>query len=120
MLTLLIISIVVLVIGVILLHTESLDTLGFIATLVGVIAVIVIPLGWVINISSYNSNIQQYNAIKETIKIAREESISDIERAALTTKIIEVNEYLASAKYWNNTMFGDNIPDEFAELEYLK
>lgn len=74
----------------------------------------------VINHGSANSTISQYNAIKETIEETRENETSSIERATLTQNIIEVNQEIASYRYWNETIFHLFIPDKLAELEYLK
>jgi len=64
----------------------------------------------------------EYNAIKLTIKNTK---ISDsyIERAALIHKVIEINRYIASAKYWNSCAYGIfdwAYPDEVVKLSMLK
>jgi hypothetical protein len=61
-----------------------------------------------------------YQATKQTIDESRKGGISDVERAALTNKIIEINQELASAKWTKQHFFGDTIPQEYADLPYLK
>jgi len=73
----------------------------------------------------------EYNAIKTTIENARPTHLYrsnpvsgfDIERAALANKIIEINQYLASVKYWNSCAYGIfdwAYPDEVVKLPMLK
>ena len=64
----------------------------------------------------------EYNAIKLTIKNTKVAD-SYIERAALIHKIIEINRYIASAKYWNGCAYGIldwAYPDEVVKLPMLK
>lgn len=80
------------------------------------VALIMLP------ISYYNdmSKIKQYNSAEATIQEARTKNISDIERAALTTKIIDENQWLANEQYWNKTIFDLYIPNEVMKLQPLK
>jgi hypothetical protein len=66
------------------------------------------------------SNINDYYAVKSTIEESRKNDISEIERAALTTKIIETNEWLANVQYWNKTIFDIYVPNEVMNLKPLK
>ena len=64
----------------------------------------------------------EYNAIKLTIKNTKVDD-SYIERAALIHKIIDINRYIASAKYWNSCAYGIfdwAYPDEIIKLQMLK
>lgn len=65
--------------------------------------------------------IAEYYAVKQTIDNARATDITDIERAALTQKIVDTNKWLAGVKY-NNSIFllDDFIPDEVENLEPLR
>ena len=66
-------------------------------------------------------NVAQYYATKVTIEDARKNNPSEIERAALTKTIIEINQKLANDKYWNsNPWFDIYIYDGWAELPPLK
>lgn len=67
-----------------------------------------------------DSTIAQYEIIKETIEASRVEEMSELERATLTQKIIEVNQEIAGYKYWNETSWDIFTPDQLTELEYLK
>ncbi|MFB0831408.1 hypothetical protein ACEU2D_17625 [Brevibacillus laterosporus] len=67
-----------------------------------------------------NEKIEQYRVVKLTIDNSRNQVNSDIERAALTTQIIETNKWLSALKYKNETILDIFIPDEVMELEYLK
>lgn len=84
------------------------------------IATLILALILSINHGTANSKIAQYEVIKESIEVSRQEGSSDIERAALSQKIIQVNQEIASYKYWNGTMFHLMVPDKLAELEPLK
>ncbi|MNW63016.1 hypothetical protein D3C74_411820 [compost metagenome] len=84
------------------------ETLGFITlffVIISVVGTLVISIVWPAQFYEHKANIAVYHAISDSIENARTG---------------EVNETLASAKYWNKTIFGDLIPDEFAELDYLK
>nr|WP_145401679.1 hypothetical protein [Paenibacillus xylanexedens] len=93
---------------------------GIIITLIAGLGVLTVAMAWPTTYFENVVNIEVYETTKNSITYARESDLSEFERAALTSKIIEVNENLAKAKYWNNTMFGDLIPDKMAKLEYLK
>lgn len=110
----------ILVVGIYLLIKDEFDGLGFGLTLVSSIFLAIYLIIWPMSYYGYMSNIQEYNAVKNTVQDARENGDSEVERAALTTKIIEVNQSLASAKYWNATIFDYAIPDEYANLDQLK
>ena len=67
------------------------------------------------------SEINQYNAAVISIETAREnDNLNDYERAALTLKIITMNEWLANAQYWNDSMWDEFIPDEVMNLQPVK
>ena len=67
------------------------------------------------------SEINQYNAAVISIETAREnDNLNDYERAALTLKIITMNEWLANAQYWNDSIWDEFIPDEVMNLQPVK
>lgn len=116
-----IISALLLIAGIICLNKNDMSLTGTLLITIGgfglAVALITLP---VIN-SSVKSEIREYYAIQSTVEVARNsESISDIERAALTTKIIEANQWVVTQQYWNGTIFDIWIPDEVMELELLK
>jgi hypothetical protein len=90
--------------------------LSFLFSLVTIIALIILPISYY----DGKAEIKRYYALKQTIEDSRKNGISDVERAALTKKIAEYNADLANVKYWNDTIFDIYIPDELAELDYLK
>lgn len=81
---------------------------------------IIMLLAWPISHFGYKSQIQQYHVTKQSIERSRKNELSELERAALTNKIIELNRGLADAKYWKGTIMGIYIPDEIMELDYLE
>jgi hypothetical protein len=83
-------------------------------------AIFMVLLIWVVMYADSKSSAALYQATRITVEAAREGNVSEFERAALTTKIIEMNQILADAKYYNSTFVGDAISDDFADLEYLK
>lgn len=88
-----------------------------------IISGIILTLGVLLLPVSYygtKSEIQEYYSVKQTIKEARQADTSEVERATVTQKIIETNQWLASAKYWNNSIFDIYYPDEIESLEPLK
>ncbi|MEQ6355114.1 hypothetical protein ABNX05_10845 [Lysinibacillus sp. M3] len=67
-----------------------------------------------------DSNINNYNELKRTIDVVRSNEVSELERATITEKIIEINQEIASNNYWNETVFDIFIPDKLTKLEPLK
>ncbi len=94
--------------------------LGMLLTFLGAVGAVVLTIMLIVNHSTVNSIVAQYESVKTTIDQSRMNGVSDIERASLTQKIIETNQEIASYKYWNSTIFSDFIPNELAELEELK
>lgn len=99
---------------------EGLHFTSMVFTFIGGGALAIMLLIAAINQLGGRGEVERYHAIKETIEISRSENISEIERAALTKEIIEVNAHLASAKYWNENGFDIFIYDGVTELEPLK
>lgn len=73
-----------------------------------------------LNSYTVKGEIAEYYAVKATITNSRTTDIAEIERAALTQKIIETNKWLAKIQYDNNTIWDIFIPDEVNNLEPLK
>jgi hypothetical protein len=117
---------VIVIVGIVLCNTfdmwnhDVLYTLGGCLWMIGGIALIIIAIAWPSNYYEYKQKIVVYQATKQTIDESRKGGISDVERAALTNKIIEINQELASAKWTKQHFFGDTIPQEYADLPYLK
>jgi len=66
------------------------------------------------------AEVERYHALKESYEESRSQDLSEYERATIAQKIAEYNADIASKRYWNDTIFDIYIPDELAELEYLK
>ena len=69
---------------------------------------------------SVRGEIAQYYAVKASIADARVMNVTDIERAALTQKIIETNRWLAQIQFDNHNLWDMFIPDEVDNLKPLK
>lgn len=64
------------------------------------------------------ANIQEYEAFKKTVQISRLNELSEYERAAITKDVADWNQWIARAKYYNNTFwFGVYWPNEVDKLE---
>jgi len=75
---------------------------------------------WPVNYYGVKAEIVAYYELRDSIERARQDDMSELERAALTTRIIENNTQLQKAKYWNQTIFNVYYPDEIMELEPLR
>jgi hypothetical protein len=78
-------------------------------------AMITIPVNYIY----IKGSIQEFRMVQQTVDNARE-SGRDIESAATLLKVAEMNQWLASQKYYNHHYFDLWIPDEVDELEYIK
>jgi len=68
----------------------------------------------------YRGKVKQYEAVKSTLEVARSKEANIFENASITLKVVQMNQDIASAKYWNGTVFNLFIYDGFANLEPLK
>lgn len=101
-------------------YFSSWNTLGAIGT--ACFGVTLLVLIAVIPINNYlgKAKVEEYHALKETIKESRENNTSEMERAALISEIAEFNKELASTKYRNDSIISLWMYDGLAELDYLK
>ena len=90
--------------------------LAIFAAITLLIAIIALPL----NRAEHKSNIQRYHAFEQTIAKARQAGASEAERTAILMQITKWNQELASARYWNDTLFDIWIPDEYVKLPPLE
>lgn len=96
---------------------EWADSIIWISCSIFVVALLALPFAHLIN----KNFILNYNATKATIEQARTEEFNEIEKAAITKEIIEVNSWLTRTQYWNQTaIWGIFVPDVVMELELLK
>jgi len=98
--------------------TEFEGTSGVIGWIAGII-LFIWSCVWFLNYTTNKGSIQEFIAIKQTIAEQRQ-TANLIEGATLTVKIAEENVWLARCKYWNGTIFGDQVPDEVMQLEPIK
>lgn len=78
-------------------------------------------LGLAISHIEYASFPAEYEAVTMTLAESRNTGSSDIERAAVMHKIIDMNKKIASVRYWNDSIWvGWFIPDKAAKLELIR
>jgi hypothetical protein len=80
-----------------------------------IMALIALPL---VRMGAY-SGIAEFEETRATYERARSAGVG-IESAAIQTDIAKANRWLASAQYWNGTIFDHFIPDEVMNLEPIR
>lgn len=88
----------------------------FVTIIVSVVMLFAWPVSWYVD-KQFKA---EYEMVKETIEVTREAEGTILERAALTHKIIEINQALAVKKYWNDGLWDWYIPDDVANLEPIR
>jgi len=84
-------------------------------------ALAIMLLFLIVNRIDYASFPAQYESVKATLNTARTDSNTDIERAAILHKVIDMNKELAAVKYWNDSIWiGWFWPGKVAKLEYIE
>ena len=78
------------------------------------VALILVPVAYY----ETHSEIHQFVSVQETAETMR--NSPTMENAAFQLKIAEMNQWLASTKYWNTTMFKLWIPNEVDKLTPIK
>ena len=101
-------------------YNFELEMAGVTVALVSGIVLFVALVCWPLNYYGWQADIEAYNSINETIESSRQDEMSAIERAALTTTIAGINAKIAKGKYWKQTIFSVYIPDEVMDLEPIK
>ena len=82
---------------------------------------VIMGIALIVNHVDYASFPAEYRATKSTLTISRIGSTMAIERAAAIHKVIDMNREIASAKYWNDSIWvGWFIPNKVAKLEYIE
>ena len=98
-------------------HDIGLSTLAFFSLVILAIMIIVLAVSHI----NYASFPAKYEAVTITLAESREVGSSDIERAAVVHKIIDMNKEIAAVKYWNGSIWvGWFFPDRVANLELIK
>jgi hypothetical protein len=78
-------------------------------------------VGLICNHIDYASFPAKYEAVTVTLAGSRSAGYSDIERAAIAHKIIDMNKEIASVRYWDGSIWvGWFFPDRVAKLELIK
>lgn len=78
-------------------------------------------LSLLISRSTDTSNIQRYKAFCRTLQTARiRGDTTEIERASIQSDISKWNEWIASSKYWNDTILDIWTVDEVANLKEIE
>ena len=99
---------------------DFLEVTGITLIIVLVIALVVALVTIPLNMASYRTSIVKYYAFKQSLEVARQGEMSELERATILNQIIEWNASIETAKYWRGTIFKIFVSKEFAELELLK
>ena len=83
-------------------------------------ALVIMLLFLIGNRIDYASFPAEYESVRSTLNVSRNESAA-IERAAVMHKVIDMNKELATVKYWSDSIWlGWFWPDRVAKLEYIK
>lgn len=118
--TLLITCIFFIVLSIIVILLKIVNDFTAVILFISILCVISTLICLPVNRMSNRVKMVQYEAIKITITTARKQE-NQIELTALTQNILEINQNLTAAKYWNNTwLFGGFTVDEYAKLPLLK
>jgi hypothetical protein len=95
--------------------------IGLLAIMLGAIGDAIMLAGLICNHIDLASFPAKCKAVTMTLAESRGAGYSNIERAAATHKIIDMNKEIASVKYWNGSIWvGWFFPDRVAELEFIK
>ena len=116
-----IVLVIMFVVGLWLASLDTTELLGMMICFISGLILLLTVIQWPLTYYATLAQIERYYALKDTIEVARSQGIDDIERAALTHKIVENNTTLAEYKYWNQFFLLDMYcPDEVMNLEPLK
>ena len=100
---------------------EFLEILTILGVLFLSIVLVVGIVGLPIQYYSTIGKIAEFKSIQQTLNTAREnKTISPFELAALQTKAVEGNMWLAGIQYWNSTILEWYIPDEVDNLQPIQ
>ena len=119
--TILIILAILLFIGLLLSRSRGYDAeiAGIILSVLSGVLLFFALLGIPLNRLEINGQIQEFYAIADTARNARE-SDDGMESAAYRLKIAEANQWLAKSQYWAGTTFWIYFPDAIKELEPIE
>lgn len=103
-------------------HLTDSPTTGLIGAIIIIISVVCLIVSINEKIEKHftvHANINEFVVTKVTIEQARSSGIA-IENAAIQHKIIECNQWLAKAQYYNSSIWGWWIPDKVDSLELIE
>ena len=116
--------VIILIVGIFVLRSKRYDinreTVGIVLTVIGTIGLIVSLLTLPFSRMEVNSTIHKIEATQQTINRARENENIKLEKMAIQNKAAEMNQKLASTKYYNKTVFDLWIPDKIENVEPIK
>ena len=96
------------------------DVGGAVTALIAGILLFVIGLAWVGHYIDTTNIIAKYSATKLTVEQSRDMGYDPLERATIQKDVLAFNQSIASAQYWNTTLFGPMFPDAVMQLELIK
>ena len=98
---------------------DDLNPLFFFPTYVAGLCLLASLLFFPISYYSTKEDIASFNATRKTLEIARSHG-NVLENAALQTKIIECNNWLAEAIYYKSTVWGLWVPNDVLSLKPIE
>lgn len=121
----LIVLVVLFIIGIVILRNVDVYSewglLGFMIAGIAGVGLLSVAIMIPVARASVRDQIVQFNAFKATLDDARaHRGLTDLERAAITSKIAEWNAWLASEKYWSTGHTALWHLDEVNSMEPLK
>lgn len=118
---LLVLAVGLIVLGIVWCEKWRYEGIGVSFAFIGVVYLLVMVLVWPINyFTSKSFVVATYPALVNTIENSRMEEMGELERAALTTKILDINGDIARMQYWSQTMWKPLYYTKVMELEPLK
>lgn len=100
-------------------HSDILKFSGYLVTLLTACILLVSLITIPVCLLTDSATIVKIEATRIMIEQARING-SEIELAALQTKIIDTNQQIIISQYWNETIFGLWVHDDFMKLKLLK
>ena len=108
------------IVGIVLMSNYNTEFLGVIIVTIFGLALLVSLTIIGVNQAIGVSKVEEYNAFVKTLELARNNEEIELERAAVTSKVVEWNQYIASAKYWNDGLLDIFVHDGVAGLDYIE
>ena len=88
---------------------------------VSIIIFIAMFISLAVNHIGYSPFPSEYKAVTTTLETFRNNDSTSIERAGAVHKIVAINRQIATAKYWNDSVWvGWFIPDRVANLDFIE